>query len=144
VGGEMFLNLPFDFIITSNINYNFFRGYDDDFDRDMTMWTADISKRVFKNKQGTIKLSVYDILRQNNNFSRTTTDNYVEDLRSNTLGRFAMLSFSYRFNSFGGGGGPQGGGGNPMMRIPGGPNPGGGGGGVQVIRMDGGGPPVRQ
>ena len=146
VGGEMFLNLPFDFIITSNINYNFFRGYDDDFDRDMTMWTADLSKRVFKNKQGTIKLSVYDILRQNNNFSRTTTDNYVEDLRSNTLGRFAMLSFSYRFNSFGGG--QQGGGGGQMMRMPGGPTQGGGppmmreggaGGGMQMRIME----PVR-
>ena len=146
VGGEMFLNLPLDFIITSNINYTFFKGYDDNLNRDMTMWTADISKRVFKNKQGTIKLSVYDILRQNKTHSRTTTDNYIEDLHTkNTLGRFGMVSFMYRFNSFSGGNQPSsdmprggGGGGMPpegIRRME------SGGGGVQIIRMEGGMPP---
>ena len=100
VGGEMFLNLPLSFILTSRINYTFYRGDAAGNGRDMTLWTADLSKQVFKNKRGTIKISVYDILKQNKSYSRTTTDNYVEDLRSNTLGRFAMISFMYRFNSF--------------------------------------------
>ncbi len=103
VGGELFLNLPWSIILTSNINYNFYRGYGDDYNRDMTLWNADVSKQIFKNKRGTIKLSIYDILKENKNYVRTTTDNYVEDVRSNTLGQFVMISFMYRFNSFGGG-----------------------------------------
>jgi len=98
VGGEIFLNLPLSFILTTNVNYDFYRGYGDDFNRDMTIWNAGISKQVFKNKQGTIKLSINDILKQNKNYSRTTTDNYVEDIHSNTLGQFAM-GRNYRYVS---------------------------------------------
>ena len=137
IGGEFHLNLPLDFTVTSNINYTFFKGYNDGLDRDMTLWTADISKRVFKNKQGTVKFSVYDILKQNKSHTRTTTDNYIEDLHTrNNLGRFGMISFMYRFNSFSGGSAPEGGmrrmEGGPPMRMEGGP----------PIRMEGG-PPMR-
>jgi hypothetical protein len=132
VGGEMFLNLPLSIILTTSVNYDFYRGYGDDFNRDVTLWNAGISKQVFKNKRGTIKLSIYDILKQNKNYSRTTTDNYVEDLRSNTLGQFAMVSFLYRFNSFGSSGNtPQ------MQRPMGAPGEGGG----MMRGMEGGGPP---
>ena len=145
VSGEMFLNLPLSFVLTTNVNYDFYRGYGDDYNRDMTMWNAGLSKQIFKNKRGTIKISIYDILKQNKNYTRTTTDNYVEDLRSNTLGQFAMISFMYRFNSFGSGGpqmqGPRGPGegmrdGMPMRRMEGGPPPGGG---VMYMNPGGGG-----
>jgi len=131
-GGEMFLNLPLSIVLTTSVNYDFYRGYGDDYNRDMTLWNASISKQVFKNKQGTIKLSINDILKQNKNYSRTTTDNYVEDIRSNTLGQFAMVSFLYRFNSFGSSGNsPQ------MQRPTGAPGEGGG----MMPRMEGGSPP---
>jgi hypothetical protein len=99
--GDLFINLPLNFVISSRVNYNFYRGYADDFNRDMILWNADLSKQVLKSKRGTIKFSVYDLLKQNSNYRRTTTDNYIEDVRSNTIGRFFMLSFSYRFSSFG-------------------------------------------
>jgi hypothetical protein len=143
-GGEMFLNLPLSIVLTTSVNYDFYRGYGDDFNRDMTMWNASVSKQVFKNKQGTIKLSINDILKQNKNYSRTTTDNYVEDIRSNTLGQFAMVSFLYRFNSFGSGGntpqmqrptGAPGEGGGMMRGMEGGMPPSGGG-GVYMPRRD--------
>ncbi len=102
VAGDLFINLPWSFILTSNVNYNFYRGYGDSYNRDMTLWNADLSKQIFKNKRGTLKLSIYDILKENKSYTRTTTDNYVEDVRSNTLGQFVMFSFMYRFNSFGG------------------------------------------
>ena len=49
------------------------------------------------------------------------TDNYYQETRNNTLGRYIMLTFTWRFGSFGGGnnrgggfrpgaGGPMGGG----------------------------------
>jgi len=127
------------FILTSDVGYNFYRGYGDDYNRDMTLWNASLSKQVFKSKRGTIKLSIYDILKQNKNYSRVTADNYMEDLRSNTIGQFAMISFMFRFNSLSGGGqqmqGPRGPGG--MMRMEGGPPPGGG----TMIMAPVGGPP---
>ena len=42
-----------------------------------------------------------DLLNQSNNIQRTVTGNYLEDVEYNTLGRYCMISFSYRFNTFG-------------------------------------------
>ena len=144
VGGNLYLNLPLSFILTSNLNYDFYRGDAAGDGRDMILWTADLSKQVFKNRRGTIKISVYDILKQNKSYSRTTTDNYVEDLHSNTLGRFAMISFMYRFNSFSVGATQNrqpdgmrrfdGGDGNVIRRIDGGSAPTHDGGGVYFMQ----------
>jgi len=126
IAGELFLNLPLSIILTSDVGYNFYRGYGDDYNRDMILWNASLSKQVFNNKRGTIKLSIYDILKQNKNYSRITTDNYMEDLRSNTLGQFAMISFTYRFNSLSAGNQP-----NNMPRNEGTP-----GNGILQMRME--------
>ena len=134
VGGNLYLKFPMSFILTSNLNYDFYRGDAEGDGRDMIMWTADLSKQVFKNKRGTIKISVYDILKQNKSYTRTTTDNYVEDVRSNTLGQFAMVSFMYRFNSFGGNTGQQQRGEGMPSRFEGGDGP-------VIRRFEGGGPP---
>ncbi|MDR3094878.1 MAG: outer membrane beta-barrel protein [Bacteroidales bacterium] len=102
VGGDLYLQFPLGLILSSNINYNFYKGYGDNYNRDMILWGADISKQIFASKRGTVKLSVYDLLKQNSSYTRTTADNYIEDTHSNILGRFYMLSFLYRFSSFGG------------------------------------------
>ena len=61
-----------------------------------------------------------DILDQSKNLRVNITDNYYQETRNNTLGRYIMLTFTWRFGSFGGGnnrggfrpgaGGPMGGG----------------------------------
>jgi len=55
------------------------------------------------------------------------TDNYVQDTQNNTLGRYIMVSLTYRFGNFGGQRGGMRGPGGPGGR-PGG-HPGGWGGG---------------
>ena len=65
---------------------------------------------------------MYDILNQSRNTYRRTTDNYVQDTQNNTLGRYFMVSLTYRFGTFGGqrggmrGPGGQGGPGGPGGR----------------------------
>ena len=51
---------------------------------------------------GTFRIKVYDILNQAKSVSRTTTDNYIEDVQSNVLRQYFMFSFTYRFGKFGG------------------------------------------
>lgn len=65
-----------------------------------TMLNLELGKKIFKNQQGELKLSVYDVLSQNQSFSRSVTDIYVEDVQSNVLQRYAMLTFSYRLRNF--------------------------------------------
>ena len=51
-------------------------------------------------KLAEVKLSVFDILNQNNSISRTVTETYIEDTRSNVLNRYFMLTFTYNIRKF--------------------------------------------
>ena len=57
---------------------------------------------------------MYDSLGQRNNIRRTVTGNYIQDVEYNTLNTYGLLTFTYRFNTFGdkrpelGPGGPRG------------------------------------
>ena len=45
---------------------------------------------------------IYDILKQQNNLTRTVTANYTQDSEYNTLNSYFMFHFVYRLNTLGG------------------------------------------
>ena len=61
-----------------------------------------IAKQIFKNKQGEIRLSVFDLLNQNVSVSRSLTANAITDTKTNVLTRYAMLTFTYNLRKFAG------------------------------------------
>ncbi|MDE5955063.1 MAG: hypothetical protein K2G80_01015, partial [Bacteroidales bacterium] len=69
-----------------------------------------------------LALNAYHILNQSKNLSITDASNYHQELRNNTLGRYVILSLTYRFGNFGKGRGGMAGG--PGGRGPMGPPPG--------------------
>jgi hypothetical protein len=72
----------------------------------------------------TLAVNAYDILNQAKNLSVSDTANYHTETRNNTLGRYIVLSLTYRFGTFGGNrGGSRGGPGGFGGRGPGGPPP---------------------
>ena len=110
--------LPAGFNLTSDFDYNFYIGYGEGYNKPAAIWNAEISKLLFKNS-ATLRLKVFDIMNQSKSIFRTTTDNYIEDVQNNTLQQYFMLSFTWRFGSFGGqksGGQPTRGSGQGMGR----------------------------
>lgn len=95
--------LPFSFSIESDINYSTNSGYADGFTQDEWLWNASLSKQIFKQKNGTLRFKIYDILQQRSNISRSVTSNYIRDTTTNTLTSYFMFHFVYRFNIFKGG-----------------------------------------
>ena len=87
------------FEISTDGNYNWYRGYTTEQPSEF-VWNASISQQVFR-RRGTISLKAYDILDQAKNLTVTDTANYHEEVRNNTLGRYIMLSFTWRFGNFG-------------------------------------------
>ena len=63
-------------------------------------WDAGIGKK-FLNNRAELKLMVYDITNNANNYSRSVTERYIEDAYSNVLSRYIMCSFTYTLRSFG-------------------------------------------
>jgi hypothetical protein len=92
--------LPLDFSIGSDLNYSTNSGYSDGFKQNEWLWNASIQKQVFKDKGGTIKFSIYDILKQRSNISRTSGAQSLQYTASNTVGSYFMFSFTYRFRNF--------------------------------------------
>ena len=95
--------LPLDFTIESDINYNTNSGYSDGFEQNEWLWNASLQKTIFKQKNGTIRFKIYDILQQRSNISRSVSSNYIRDTTTNTLTTYFMVHFVYRFNIFKGG-----------------------------------------
>lgn len=65
------------------------------------LWNAGIGKKFLKNKQGELKLSVFDLLKQNQSIIRTVEANFVEDSQSKVLQQYFMLTFTYSLKNFG-------------------------------------------
>lgn len=95
------VNFPFGLSINSDINYTGNQGYADGYNKDQWVWNAQISYSFLAGRNATIMLRGVDMLNQRNNILRTVTGNYLEDIQYNTLGSYYMISFSYRFNTFG-------------------------------------------
>lgn len=115
---------PFGLVLASDISYNGTSGYAAGFDSNYWMWNGSISYQFMAGKAATVALKVYDLLQQKSNVSRSVTANYIDDTRYNSLTRYFMVTFTYRFNSFGKGNEPQSR--NNVRRFggPGGPPPG--------------------
>jgi hypothetical protein len=91
------------YFIQNDFSTQIFKGLSGGFDRTFNLWNASIGKKFFKNKSGELKLSVFDILKQNQSLVRTVTNSYLEDSRSKVLQQYYMLTFSYNLKNFGNG-----------------------------------------
>ncbi|GHT16173.1 collagen-binding protein [Bacteroidia bacterium] len=81
-------------------NYDQYRGLSDAYNEQFIKMDAGFGKKFWKN-QAEIKLMVYDIFNSTNNYSRSVTENYIEDAFTNVLSRYFSLTFTYTLRSFG-------------------------------------------
>jgi len=124
VSFEMNWTLPFGMNLIGDMNYNWYNGYTTRQEPEFIL-NAEITQLLF-NKTCTLALRAYDILNQAKNLSVTDNSDYHQEVRNNTLGRYIIVSFTYRFGTFGGNRGHRGPGGmrGGMGRGPMGPPPG--------------------
>ncbi|RXK57501.1 TonB-dependent receptor [Lacibacter luteus] len=90
------------FILRWDFDYFIYEGLTSSNQENIALLNASVEKEIFKKKNGIIKLAGFDIFKQNTNISRSVTEQYVTDTRTNRLTQYFMLSFTYRFNKFSG------------------------------------------
>ena len=105
--------IPFGMNVIADLRYNWYNGYTTP-QEDEYVLNAEITQQIFQ-KKATLAVKAYDILGQSKNLSVSDSANYHMETRNNTLGRYIIVSLTYRFGTFGGNrsggmmGGPMGG-----------------------------------
>jgi hypothetical protein len=92
---EINWQLPKSFYFNTEFTYSINSQRASGFNTKVPLWNAFISKQFLRFNRGEIKLSAFDLLKQNIGVSRSTSQNYIEDKRVKNLQRFFLLSFTY-------------------------------------------------
>lgn len=95
---EMLWTIPGGVGINADASYIWYNGYTNS--ENECILNAEVTKLLFKN-QFTLSVKVFDILNQSRNRYVTDTANVHTETLNNTLGRYVMVSLTYRFGNFG-------------------------------------------
>ena len=120
-GGNIVINMPWNMQFSSDISQQSRRGYDDaSMNTNELIWNAQLSQNFLKQKNMTVSVQWYDILRQRSSISRNYSATNRSDTWTNAIHSYVLVHLIYRFNLMGNkearaagfnGGGPGGGGG---------------------------------
>ena len=66
-----------------------------------TLWNIAFGKKFLKDRKGDLRLSVFDLLGQNQSIVRNVTETYIENQQTQVLQRYFLLTFTYNLRNFG-------------------------------------------
>jgi hypothetical protein len=133
------------FVFNTTLQNSLYQGVASGFNQDIFLWNAALGYKFLKDKSLEVRAGVNDILNQNTGVSRTISQTYIEDDRTQVIKRYMLVTVTWTLRYFKKGskapdgfdsgegnhrggrnfnGGPRGPGGPGG---PGGPPPGGGG-----------------
>lgn len=81
--------------INGNYTCNIYSSDEFEKDQALALLKGSVSRYILPGDKGQIIFSVFDAFDENRGFSRTSQVNYIEEIRSNSIGRYYMLSFVY-------------------------------------------------
>ena len=87
-------------VLQTDLSYQYNTGLSGSYNQNYLLWNGGIGYKFLKNRVAELRLTVFDILEKNTNITRNTTDTYYEDIQSNQLQRYFMLTFTYNLKFF--------------------------------------------
>ncbi|UII19895.1 outer membrane beta-barrel protein [Fulvivirga ligni] len=89
-------------VFRNDLQYLKYSGYDDpDLNVGYVLWNMSLGKKFLKNDRGELSVSVFDLLANNTSISRTNTESYIEETRTDVLQTYFLATFTYTIRSFG-------------------------------------------
>lgn len=100
--------------LQGSYDYNLYSSDEFADDQSLPLMQLSISRFILPQDKLQLKFSIFDVLDENRGLSRSADINYIEEVRSNSIGRYAMFSVIYNIRGMGQGSGP---GGPGMLRV---------------------------
>jgi hypothetical protein len=88
------------FVLNTSLDQTYYSGLGQGYNTNYLLWNSSLAYKFLKNKSLEAKFSVFDMLDQNKSVTRTVTDTYIEDSRTNTLQRYFMFTLTYNIKKF--------------------------------------------
>lgn len=101
IGGTLNLLNKKGWFVQNDISSQSYSGLSGGLDQRYTLWNAAIGKKFGKKKVAELKLSVFDLLKENQSINRTVTGTEITDSQSEVLQQYFMLTFTYNLKNFG-------------------------------------------
>jgi hypothetical protein len=89
------------FVFQTNGNYQHYNSISDNYNPNNLLVTVSLAKKFLSNNQAEIKFTIFDLFNRNIGIQKNSTEFYVEDVTTNVLKRYYMLTFTYNLRAFG-------------------------------------------
>lgn len=86
--------------VSNVVNNALYRGISAELDQSVWLWNIEAGYRFLKDNKGELKLSIFDLLNQNNAIGRAVNDVTIEDTFTRVLTRYGLISFTYIIGNF--------------------------------------------
>jgi hypothetical protein len=87
-------------VLNTNLTQYYFTAFSGAGDQNYLLWNAYIGYKMLKNNALEVRLTAYDILKQNRSISRTVTETYVENSITQVLQQYFLLQLTYTIRHF--------------------------------------------
>lgn len=88
------------FVFNTDITHTMYSGLSESFNQSFVLWNAYVGYKFLKDRSLEAKVSVFDLLNQNRSVSRTISEAYIQDTKTNVLHRYGMLTLTYTIRKF--------------------------------------------
>jgi hypothetical protein len=85
----------------NDLTNQYYSGLAAGFNQSYYLWNMAVGQKFLAGQKGELKLSVFDLLKQNQSITRNVTESYIEDLQNKVLSQYFMLTFTYNLRNFG-------------------------------------------
>jgi hypothetical protein len=87
--------------LQNDVNNQTYSGLSEGLNQSFWLWNAALGKKLGKKKTSELKLSVFDLLKQNQSITRYVNESGIQDTQSEVLQQFFMLTYTYSLKNFG-------------------------------------------
>jgi hypothetical protein len=95
IGAKLDLTAKNGFLVHHEIRQSLTNGVAGGFGQNSVLWSSAIGRKIMHGQRGELRLAGTDLLGQEKSVARTVTETYLQDARSQVLGRYLLFTFTY-------------------------------------------------